>query len=86
MKKLQRESYKKLKTKGIVIPTDWDEKGNVSAIVIATHNEEEYLVELNQKGRELLALIREPIKVTGILRTDRNSKIIEVEEYHLINK
>jgi len=84
MESSQKPAGKKIKTKGIIIPTDWDEKGNVSAIVISTHNEEEYKIELNKKGRELLALIREPVKVTGILRTDKTSKVIDIEKYSII--
>jgi len=84
MKKSKEKLVKKIKTKGLVIPTDWDEKGNVSAVVISTHNEENYTVELNQKGRELLSLIREPVKVTGMLRMTDRDMIIDVEQYKLL--
>ena len=84
MKKSKQKVTKKIKTKGLVIPTDWDEKGKVSAVVISTHNEETFSVELNQKGRELLSLIREPVKVTGVLRMNDRDMIIDIEQYKLL--
>ena len=85
MKKPKKKPPKKIKTKGLVIPTDWDEKGNVSAVIISTHDEEEYAVKLNTKGRELLSLIREPIKVTGHLTRCEFNKVIDIEEYSILN-
>ena len=70
---------KKIKTKGLVIPADWDEMGNVSAVVISTHDEENYRVKLDRKGRELLPLIRKPVKVSGMLRMNDGDIIIDVE-------
>ena len=85
MKKTKKTSGSKIKLKGIVMPTDWDEKGNVSAVSISTHNEEDYSVLLNEKGKELLSIIRMPIKVTGLIRSEKSMKIINVEEYSIIN-
>jgi hypothetical protein len=84
MKKPKEKLSKKIKTKGLVIPTDWDEKGNVSAVVISTHDEEDYTVKLNKKGRELLSFIREPVRVTGMLRMMDKDMILDVEQYKLL--
>ena len=84
MKKSEKNFNKKVKTKGLVIPTEWDERGNISAVVISTYNEENYTVELNKKGQELLSLIREPVKVTGVLRMNGKDMIIDVEKYNII--
>ena len=67
------------------MPTDWDEKGNVCAVNISTHDEEEYSVLLNAKGKELLAIIRKPVKAMGSIRLEKNRKIIKIEEYGVIN-
>jgi len=85
MKRSKQKLIQKIKTKGLVIPTDWDEKGNVSAVVISTHNEEEYAVKLNRKGKELLSLIREPVKVTGQLTMSEFNKIIDIQEYSILS-
>ena len=85
MKRSKKRLSKKIKTKGLVIPTDWDERGNVSAVIISTHNEEEYAVKLNRKGRELLSLIREPVKVTGSITRNEVNQIIDIEDNSILN-
>ena len=84
MKKSKEKLPKKIKTKGLVIPIDWDETGKVSAVVISTYNEKVYTVKLDQKGRELLPLIRKPITVTGMLRKSDGDTIIDIEQYTII--
>ena len=85
MKKTRKINGSKIKLKGLVMPTDWDEKGNVSAINISAQNEEEYSVLLDDKGNELLAISRKPVIAVGSLRLEKNRKIIKVEEYSVIN-
>lgn len=67
--------------KGILVPVDWDEKGNAIRLAIMTPNEEEYIVEENRNGRELLDLMRQEVEVRGILREEAGHKIIMVETY-----
>lgn len=40
--------------RGILIPVDWDEKGNVLAAAISGLDEQEYLIEQDEEGKELL--------------------------------
>jgi hypothetical protein len=67
--------------RGIVIPADWDEQGNVAALVIAAPNEEEYRVGMDKKGKELIAFLREEIEVSGFVSEKKNKKIVKVKEY-----
>ena len=69
--------------RGIIIPADWDEKGNIVAVGISTYDEVEYLIENNEKGKELLAFIRQQVKVSGEVRQKRGKKIITINEYNL---
>ena len=69
--------------RGIVIPADWDEKGNVVAIAVSTYDEVEYLIENHEKKKELKALIREEVEVSGVLREEENKQIITAKEYRL---
>ena len=69
--------------RGIVIPADWDEKGNVVAVAISTYDEIEYLVENHEKEKELKAFIREEVEVSGILRQEKNRLIMKIKEYRL---
>ena len=69
--------------RGIVIPADWDEKGNITAVAVSTYDEVEYFIENHEKAEELKAVIREEVEVHGILREGKNRPVIKVKEYRL---
>jgi len=73
--------------RGLVIPVDWDDKGNVTATAISTHLEEEYLVEQNAWGEALLAFLRQRVKVSGslVLKED-GKKVISVKKYEVLEE
>ena len=68
---------------GIVIPTNWDQKGNVIVAALFTYHEDEYFIDQDEKGGELLALIRKQVKVSGEVRQQGGKRIIKVKEYEL---
>lgn len=71
---------------GIVTASAWDQEYNVVAVKIAVAGEEEFLVEQNPRGRELLAHLREVLSITGRLRDDgAGNKIITVDRFERIN-
>jgi hypothetical protein len=39
--------------RGLVVPVEWDDKGNILNLVISTFDEDEYLIELDQRGKQL---------------------------------
>jgi len=67
--------------KGILIPVDWDDKGNVIKAAILTANEEEYIVEENEKGKKLLGLMQQVVEIKGVVREEAGRNIITVELY-----
>lgn len=70
---------------GIVIPVEWDDDDDVIGVAIQTSDEEEYRVDGNKKGRELLDLIEQEVEVSGMIREDEyDNFIIKVNEYSLI--
>jgi len=72
---------------GIVIPIEWDDDdyGDATSVAIQTSDEEEYLVDKNKKGKELLAFIEEEVEVTGTLREAEDGNfIIKINEFSLI--
>jgi 5S rRNA maturation endonuclease (ribonuclease M5) len=73
--------------RGLVIPVDWDDKGNVTATAISTHLEEEYLVDQDAWGEALLAFLRQRVKVSGsvVLKKD-GKKIIAVKKYEVLEE
>ena len=68
---------------GIIVPVDWDEKGNVIGAAISCHGEVEYRIDNNTKGSELLSFIQEEVEATGIVREKANRKVITVTEYQI---
>ena len=68
---------------GIIVPVDWDEKGNVIAAAISCHGEVEYQIEKDTKGSELLSFIQKEVEVTGIVREKHDRKVIAVTEYQI---
>lgn len=79
---------KKARTKmsiirGVVIPMDWDEQGNVVRIAISSRDEKEYMVEAGGRGSELLAFIRKEVEVSGEVKEEDHRKLIKVKKYQL---
>lgn len=71
--------------RGLLVPVDWDEKGNIIETAVSTYFEEEYLIEQNAKGEALLPFLRQRVKVSGIVRlNDRGRKSITVEKYEIL--
>jgi len=71
--------------RGLIIPVDWDDRGNIIAAAVSTHFEEEYFIDQNPWGEELLAFVRQRVKASGIVRDDKQGKkIITVKKYEII--
>lgn len=64
---------------GIIIPANWDEKGNVVDLAIATRDEKEYLITDKDQVARLKPLLRQEVEVRGILRTKAGKRIINVK-------
>jgi 5S rRNA maturation endonuclease (ribonuclease M5) len=73
--------------KGLIIPVDWDGKGNVIATAISTYFEEEYLIDDTAWGEELIAFLRQKVKVSGfIIQKANGTKVITVKHYELLEE
>ena len=71
--------------RGLVLPVDWDERGNITSIAVSTNSEEEYLIDENPFADELLAFTRLKVKVRGSVREGENGKkVIKVEKYEVL--
>jgi 5S rRNA maturation endonuclease (ribonuclease M5) len=79
-----KEGEKVITIRGIVIPVDWDEKGTVIATALSTHNEEEYSIDHDYKGDELLRYIQKEVQVSGVERKNNNKKTITITTYEVI--
>ena len=71
--------------RGLLVPIDWDEKGNITEIAVSTYFEEEYLIEKNVREEALLPFLRQKVKVIGFVKMDeRGRRVVRVEEYEVI--
>lgn len=72
---------------GIVVPEDWDENDNVIRVAIKMLDYEEYIVEHNKKGKELLAFVDNKLRFTGTIRERLDGDmIITVKSYEPIKE
>jgi non-canonical (house-cleaning) NTP pyrophosphatase len=70
-----------VRIKGILVPVAWDADGNVTKAAVATFNEEEYVVEEDEKGKRLLSLMQQVVEVSGVVKKEAGNKIITVENF-----
>jgi hypothetical protein len=71
---------------GIIIPANWDNKGNVVDLVLAARDEEEYLIGDKEQVTRLKSFLRQEVKIKGILRTKEGKKIIKVKKFSKLKK
>ena len=72
-----------IRISGIIIPSGWGEKGNIITISIMTFDEDEYFIDKDETGGQLLSLIHKVIEVRGIVREEDGNKIIRIKRYRL---
>ena len=70
---------------GLILPHEWDNAGQVTAIAILSPGEKEYVIQNEGKGLELFNHIRKPVRVTGRLNCLPSGKhVVNVESYEII--
>jgi hypothetical protein len=81
-----RLKAKMICVEGIIIPANWDNKGNVVDLVLAARDEEEYLIRDKEQVTRLKSFLRQEVKIKGILRTKEGKKIIKVKKFSKLKK
>jgi len=73
--------------RGLILPVEWDDRGSIVAATISTDFEEEYLIDQNVRGEELIAYLRQKVKVAGFVREDElGKKVIAVKQYEVLEE
>jgi hypothetical protein len=73
--------------RGIVLPTQWDDEGNVMRIAINTHDEKEYFIDFSGRGKELFGHLKEFVEVDGKIRENIGGhSYIKVNNYTVLEK
>ncbi|MBC8392023.1 MAG: hypothetical protein H8E17_05595 [Deltaproteobacteria bacterium] len=85
MKKRKKDSQALIK--GIIIPSQWDDKGKIIGVSINSNDEKAYLIEPIGAGKDLLNLIHQKLAVRGKVRQriDGN-KLIRVTDCKTIEE
>jgi hypothetical protein len=82
---MNRKRGKKRTITGVVIPDDWDKHDNVIRVAIKTSDYEEYIVEYNRQGKQLLSMIDRTVRVRGAVRERLNGDLtVSVDDYKVI--
>jgi hypothetical protein len=85
MKPMTKNQNRVVTVSGIILPTEWDEKGDVTGVAIHTFDEEKYYVENLNERSELLAQLRTRMKVTGILKRGADGNRFTIKGYKIEN-
>lgn len=67
--------------RGLVIPVEWDDAGNVVAVSIADFNEEKYYVTNNPSGKALLDFIEHEVTAVGTLDLAGSKKYFNISDF-----
>ena len=73
--------------RGTLLPSRWDESGNIKGVSLHTDDEKEYRVELNVVGKELLGHIHHKVEAIGKVRERLDGSLnISVRRYNTIGE
>jgi len=78
-------NQKQITIRGLIVPSEWDDKGNVTSISISTFHEDEYVVDKDSAGKKLLPYMREGVEASGFVREEEGIKKIKIKKYRIKN-
>ena len=81
MQKNYKDKRNRIFLKGIVVPSMWDDSGNVTGISLAAFNEEIYFIVNNEKGTELINCIGKKVEIEGALESGTRQKKIKINSF-----
>ena len=71
--------------RGIIVPVNWDENGNVAGFGIETFDEDFYLIDGPREAGRLKQLLREEVELGGDIHLVSGKKTLNVREIRLLN-
>lgn len=70
----------KVELKGQLIPTDYDEEGNVVSFVFSSDDDRTYLVQPGVRSPELEECVNEYLKVKGVVRKNNGEFFLNIRK------
>ena len=77
----QPSERRKITAKGILLPSEWDDKGSILALTFFTHDEDEYLVKGKGMMPELMAVLRQELVIEGYLKWEEGQKMLQITAF-----
>ena len=72
---------------GVVTPIDWNDSYGVLRVLIKTLDREEYVVEPNKQGKQMLSMVDRTVRVRGTVRQRLNGDFtVSVDNYKVIQE
>jgi hypothetical protein len=83
-KMVKKSRSKEIIINGYIEADQWDEDDNVIGVKVVT-DYEDYSIEMNSLGEELLSFLGEDVDVTGIVEEEKDgSKVITVTGFEIL--
>jgi hypothetical protein len=76
MRKTDEQGGKVITIRGLVTPADWNDEGKATRVAIATFDEDEFFVDDEQVGLQLLGFLGKAAVVRGILQETGRKKFL----------
>jgi hypothetical protein len=78
----------KIAITGFILATDFNRRGKVQEIALETEDFLQYIISLNQKGKELFDLLYSKLTVYGSITGEdvHGNPILKVEDYDVLDR
>ena len=68
---------------GIIVPSEWNEKGEIQNIVIVTFDEDTFLIADNDHARTLMNSLRKTVTLSGKVSIKGAQKEIRISSFQI---
>lgn len=79
MRSATLDSERTMRIRGILLPSDFDEFGTVTELILATADEGELLVTSADPDGDLIRFLRKEVVVEGELKQQATKKLLEIQ-------
>jgi hypothetical protein len=71
----------KVMIRGLIVPSGWDEDGNVTTVAISAFDESVYHIVKDEKGNQLIPFIRKEVEIMGLTKLEDGINKIKVDRF-----